>query len=148
MISTTSCYYYVLYGWSADMRLALVHGGKKKRNCFQFYYSNSPLTMSSSSELYHALLLLDNYVSVMLLSRKPFWKENYGRWSFGATFGSNYPLFLKSNFHRDPCHSTKTKCLWPTSTVNYLIFVENAISLIGWQNKTKSRASSENYVTV
>ena len=30
MISTTCCYYYVLYASSADMQLALVHGGKNE----------------------------------------------------------------------------------------------------------------------
>ena len=115
MISTTCCYYYVLYASSADMQLALVHGGEKKPNCFQFYYSNSPLTKSSPSELYHAFLLLNNYVCDVAVSLAIRGRKLRAMWSFGATSGSNYPLFLKSNFHRGPGHNTKT-CLWPAST--------------------------------
>ena len=117
MISTTCCYYYVLYiclvGWYAAGISPWRE--KKKRNCFQFYYSNSPLTKSSPSELYHAFLLLANYVCDVPVSQAIRERKLRAMWSFGATFGSNYPLFLKSNFHRGPSHHTKTTCLWPAS---------------------------------
>lgn len=98
MISTTCCYYYVLYiclvGWYA----AGISPGRKKRNCFQFYYSNSPLTKSSPSELYHAFLLLANYVCDVAVSQAIRERKLRAMWSFGATFGSNYPLFWNPIF--------------------------------------------------
>jgi hypothetical protein len=96
------------------MQLALVHGGEKKRNCFQFYYSNSPLTKSSPSELYNAFLLLANYVCDVAVSIADDWfcTENYGRCGrLGQLLGAIYPLFFKIQFSEGPTPQHKNNVL-------------------------------------